>query len=144
MIIKKRGQEPRGRKLPSRKFISRPSRLETQICTSYYNKYHCTNICSCHNGLCQGALQKLMAWTLKYRTLWAMQLINMQCHEFTSLIPTHRRPVTMRTRIAAHGSTTTSSPGICWRARKEGRLSPPPKSRAWNRNAQKKQKKRES
>lgn len=34
-------------------------------------------------------------------------------HIYTSLIPTHNSPVTINTRIAAHGSTTISSPGIC-------------------------------
>lgn len=30
----------------------------------------------------------------------------------TSLIPTHRSPVTRKTKIAAHGSTVIFSPGI--------------------------------
>jgi len=49
----------------------------------------------------------------------------------TSLIPKHRSPVTSNTKIAAHGSTTISIPGICWRDKKNGRLSRPPKSGAY-------------
>jgi hypothetical protein len=49
---------------------------------------------------------------------------------YTSLIPAHNRAVTINTRIAAHGSTTISSPGICRRAKKAGKLSPPPKNNA--------------
>ena len=31
----------------------------------------------------------------------------------TSLIPRHKRPVTINTKMAAHGSTTISNPGTC-------------------------------
>lgn len=50
----------------------------------------------------------------------------------TSLIPRHKKPVTMKTRIAAHGSTITSRPGICWRAKNEGKPSSPPNINACN------------
>jgi hypothetical protein len=49
----------------------------------------------------------------------------------TSFIPTQSRPVTTKTRKEAHGSTTTSSHGISWRAKIHGRLSGPPKNKAW-------------
>jgi hypothetical protein len=48
----------------------------------------------------------------------------------TSLMPMHSRPVTRKTRNAAQGSTTTSSHGISWRAKIQGRLSDPPKNKA--------------
>ncbi|KAJ0557669.1 hypothetical protein HanIR_Chr07g0327791 [Helianthus annuus] len=48
----------------------------------------------------------------------------------TSLIPTHNSAVTTNTKMAAHGSTTIPSAGTVYRARKNGRLSGPPKSNA--------------
>lgn len=50
----------------------------------------------------------------------------------TSFIPEQSNAVTIKTRTAAHGSTTTLIPGIVTRAKKEGRLSGPPKYKAWN------------
>lgn len=44
--------------LPSRKFISSPSSLETKISTSYYDKHHGTYISRCDNGLCNCTLQE--------------------------------------------------------------------------------------
>jgi hypothetical protein len=49
----------------------------------------------------------------------------------TSFIPTQSRPVTSKTRKEAQGPTTTSSHGISWRAKIHGRLSGPPKNKAW-------------
>lgn len=50
----------------------------------------------------------------------------------TFFMPTHSSPVMIKTRIAAQGSTTISSPGMLTRAKKEGKPSGPPKNKAWN------------
>lgn len=49
--------------------------------------------------------------------------------EITSLIPVHKSPVTMKTKIAAQGSTTM--PRMVRRAKTAGSLSWPPKNKAW-------------
>jgi hypothetical protein len=48
-----------GEEVPCWKFISNPSRLESQISTSYYDKSHGTYICCSDNNLCPCALQNL-------------------------------------------------------------------------------------
>nr|GMD43122.1 hypothetical protein Iba_chr10cCG2230 [Ipomoea batatas] len=44
-------------KIPARKFITNPSSLETQVCTSNDNEYQSKDIYRCNNGLCKRALQ---------------------------------------------------------------------------------------
>lgn len=58
--------------LPAWKFITNPSSLETQVCTSNDNEYQSKDIYCCNNGLCKRALQIGYKW---------MQINSMQPHE---------------------------------------------------------------
>lgn len=118
-------------KIPARKTVTHPASLIAQICTSYNDKDHHACVRRCNDGLCKSTLFKIKLDKPRALNVLKLQEKNCNSERTTSLIPTQRRHVTIRTRIAAHGSTTISSQWMYARAKKVGKLSWPPKNRAW-------------
>jgi hypothetical protein len=118
--------------LPASNLISNPACLEANIATGYNNKQHHKAIEDCHNSLHEWALCKNWNKVQMLHCLTKEQWIYIKQEKpATSFIPTQSKPVTTKTGKEAQGSTTTSSHGISWRAKIHGRLSGPPKNKAW-------------